>query len=148
LGLVVNARLRDLIREELGASYAPNASVGVLAEPKSWVDTIIEVESDPDRVDEVSQVVRQELERIRSGELDQRYLDLAVEQLAESYRFFNNNQWLDLLLFHTRYRDRPAGEFHTRTSIAQQLTIADMAEIAAQVFPPTRSVEIQLIPAN
>ena len=148
LGLVVNARLRDLIREELGASYAPNASVGVLAEPKSWVDTIIEVESDPDRVDEVSQVVRQELERIRSGELDQRYLDLAVEQLAESYRFFNNNQWLDLLLFHTRYRDRPAGEFHTRTSIAQQLTIADMAEIAAQVFPPKRSVEIQLIPAN
>ena len=148
LDLVVNARLRDLIREELGASYAPNASVSVLDEPKPWVDTIIEVESDPDRVDEVSQVVRQELERIRSGELDQQYLDLAVEQLTESYRFFTNNQWLDLLLFHTRYQDRPAGEFRTRTAIAEQLTVADMAETAALVFPPTRSVEIQLVPAN
>jgi len=148
LDLVVNARLRDLIREELGASYAPNASVSVLNEPKSWVDTVIEVESDPDRVGEVSQVIRQELERIRSGELDQQYLDLAVEQLTESYRFFNNNQWLDLLLFHTRYLDRPAGEFRTRTAIADQLTVVDMAETAAQVFPPTRSVEIQLIPAN
>jgi len=148
LDLVVNARLRDLIREELGASYAPNASVSVLNEPKPWVDTIIEVESDPDRVDEVSQVVRHELERIRSGELDQQYLELAVEQLTESYRFFTNNQWLDLLLFHTRYQDRPANEFRTRTAIAEQLTVADIAETAALVFPPMRSVEIQLIPAN
>ena len=148
LDLVVNARLRDLIREELGASYAPNASVSVLNEPKPWVDTIIEVESDPDRVDEVSQVIHQELERIRSGELDQQYLDLAVEQLAESYRFFNNNQWLDLLLFHTRYQDRPPDEFRTRTVIAERLTVADMAETASRVFPPTRSVGIQLIPAN
>ena len=112
------------------------------------VDTIIEVESDPDRVDEVSQVIHQELERIRSGELDQQYLDLAVEQLAESYRFFNNNQWLDLLLFHTRYQDRPPDEFRTRTVIAERLTVADMAETASRVFPPTRSVGIQLIPAN
>lgn len=148
LELVVNARLRDLIREELGASYSPNAAVSVLSEPKSWVDTIIEVESDPDRVGEVSAVVREELERIRSGQLDQQYLDLAVEQLTESYRFFNNNQWLDLLLFHTVYGDRPAGEFRTRTDIVQQLTIADMADTAVLVFPPTRSVEIQLIPAG
>ena len=148
LELVVNARLRDLIREELGASYSPNAAVAVLSEPKSWVDTIVEVESDPERVGEVSDVIHQELERIRAGELDQQYLDLAVDQLTEQYRFFNNNQWLELLLFHTRYDDRPAGEFRTRTDIAQSLTIADMVETAAQVFPPTRSVEIQLIPAG
>ena len=148
LELVVNARLRDLIREQLGASYAPNASISILAEPKSWVDTIIEVESDPERIDEVSQVIREELDRIRSGELDQVYLGLAVDQLTESYRFFNNAQWLGLLLFHTWYQDRPPGEFRTRTDIANQLTVADMAETAQQVFPPTRSVEIQLIPAG
>ena len=148
LDLVVNARLRDLIREELGASYSPNAAASVLSEPKSWVDTIIEVESDPERVGEVSVVIRAELERIRSGELDQLYLDLAIDQLTESYRFFNNNQWLELLLFHTAYGERPAGEFRTRTAIAEALTVADIATTAQQVFPPTRSVEVQLIPAG
>lgn len=148
LELVVDARLRDLIREELGASYAPNAAISVLSEPKSWVDTIIEVESDPERIAEVSQVIREELDRIRAGELDEVYLDLAVEQLTERYRFFNNNQWLSLLLFHATYEDRPSNEFRSRTDIARVLTVADMADTALLVFPPTRSVEIQLIPAG
>ena len=148
LDLVVNARLRDLLREELGASYAPNAAVSVLSEPKPWVDTIIEVESDPERVGEVSDAVHDELERIRAGALDQLYLDLAIDQLTESYRFANNNQWLELLLFHTFYQDRPSGEFRDRSAIAEQLTLADIAETASVVFPATRSVEIQLVPAR
>ncbi len=147
LELVVDARLRDLIREELGASYAPNAAITVMSEPKSWVDTIIEVESDPDRVEEVSQAVRDELDRVRAGDIDQQYLDLAIDQLTEDYRFFTNNQWLDLMLFHTQYPDRPSGEFRDRTAIAQRLTIADLAEAAVVVFPPTRSVEVWLVPA-
>ncbi|KAG1648790.1 putative zinc protease PqqL [Nymphon striatum] len=39
LDIVVNARLRDLIREQLGASYSPNSEITVLAEPIPWVDT-------------------------------------------------------------------------------------------------------------
>ncbi len=148
LELVVHARLRDLIREELGASYAPSADITVLREPKPWVDTIIEVESDPERLQEVSQEVRDELARIRAGEFDPRYLDLAVEQLVEQYRFFSNNDWLDLLLFHTRYDDRPAGEFRDRAQIAQTVTVADIAEAATVVFPESRSVEVWLVPAG
>lgn len=148
LELVVDARLRDRIREELGASYAPNASVSVLSEPKPWVDTIIEVESDPERVDEVSQAIRDELDRIRQGDLEPVYLELAVEQMVERFRFFNNNNWLDLLLFHTRYPDRSAGEFRNRADIARSLTVTDMVEAASIVFPETRSVEIRLVPAE
>ena len=148
LELVVDARLRDLIREELGASYAPNAAVSVLSEPKPWVDTIIEVESDPDRLEEVSDVIRAELDRIRAGDIDQVYLDRAIDQLTEGYRFFTNNQWLGLMLFHTRYPDRPSGEYRDRTVVAEQLTIDDLAATAAVVFPPTRSVEVWLLPAD
>ncbi len=148
LELVVNARLRDLIRERLGASYAPNAAISVLSEPKPWVDTIIEVESDPERVQEVSQAIREELDRIRAGDFDQQYLDLAVDQLTEDDRYSSNNQWIDLLLFHTQYVDRAPGEFLNVTQIARGLTVADLAEAASVVFPPTRSVEIRLVPAG
>ena len=148
LELVIDARLRDLIREQLGASYSPNASVSVLSEPKSWVDTIIEVESDPERVEEVSDTVREELIRVRAGDFDQRYLDAAIEQLVEGYRFFSNNDWLDLIEFHTRYPDRPAGEYRARTEIAEGLSVTDIAETAALVFPESRSVEVRLVPAE
>jgi len=148
LEIVVNARLRDLIREQLGASYAPRADVSVLSEPKPWVDTIIEVESDPDRVEEVSRAIHQELERIRAGDVDPQYLDLAIDQLVEDYRFFSNNDWLDLLTFHVLYPDRSAGEFRDRTGIVERLTVADLAAAAEVVFPASRSVEIWLVPAD
>lgn len=144
--LVVNARLRDLIREELGASYSPNAAVSVLAEPKSWVDTIIEVESDPDRLAEVSDAVRDELTRIRAGDFDQQYLDLAIDQLVEGYRFFTNQQYLDRLIFHTYYPERPATEYTQRSALAESLSRQDIAEAAAVIFPESRSVEIWLVP--
>jgi zinc protease len=146
--LVVNARLRDLVREELGASYSPNAAVSVLVEPKPWVDTIIDIGSDPDRVDEVAAVVRDELARIRAGDFDPQYLALATEQLSESYRFFTNNEILRDLLFFTQYPDRPSNEVFDRTDIVQSLTVDDIAQAATVIFPPNQSVEIRQIPAE
>jgi len=148
LELVVNARLRDLIREELSASYAPNASITLLSEPKPWVDTLVEVESDPERIEEVSAAVRAELERIRAGDFDEQYLTLAVEQLTEGYRFFSNRDWIDLISFHLLNPERPEGEYRDRTALAQQITIADIAETAQIVFPASRSVEVRLLPAG
>jgi len=146
LEIMVNARLRDLVREQLGASYAPSAEVFLLSEPKPWVDTIIEIETDPERVEEVSAAVRDELDRIRAGDIDGSYLTLAVQQLAASYGFSSNNGWLELITFHTLNPDRPPGEFRDRTDIVQALTMDDMVATASLVFPPGRSVEIWLVP--
>jgi len=148
LEIVVNARLRDLIREELGASYAPSAAVSVLSEPKPWIDTIIEVDSDPERLREVSEVVHAELERIRNGELDQRYLTLAITQMVEDFGFFSNTDWLDLISFAVQNPDRPSNEFRDRQSLAEALTIDDITTAAQLAFPPQRSVEVWLVPAN
>lgn len=148
LEVVVDARLRDLVREELGASYAPHAAVSVLYEPKSWVDTIIEVDGDPDRLDEVSQVVHAELARIRAGELDPGYLERAVDQMAEGFRFFSNDDWIELITFHLANPERSPTEYRDRTAVARALTIADLAETAQLVFPEGHSVEVRLVPAD
>lgn len=148
LELVVNARLRDLIREDLGASYAPRASISVLSEPVPWVDSVIDVESDPDRVEEVSRTIFEELDRIRVGDIDQRYVDLAITQLSEGYRFSSNQDWADLVIFHLLYPDRAPAEFSQRTAIAERLTVTDMAQAAQIVFPASRSVEVRLVPAD
>lgn len=148
LELVVDARIRDVVREQLGASYSPSASVSVLSEPKPWVDTTIEVNTDPERIDEVADTIRNELAAIRSGELDAAYLDRAVEQMLVDFRFFSNAEWIDLVITHLTYPDRPADEFRQRSSIAQALTMADLAATAQVVFPEQRSVEVRMVPAD
>ena len=148
LEVVVDARLRDLIREQLGASYAPSAAITILSEPKSWADTIIELNGDPDRLDEISGVIRDELARIRAGQVDQQYVDLAIDQLSEDWRFFSNPNWLGFLTFALANPDRGPGEFRQRTDIARSLTIDDLARAAQVIFPESRSVEVRMVPAD
>lgn len=147
LEVVVDARLRDLIREQLGASYAPSAAITVLSEPKSWVDTIIELNGDPDRLAEISVVIRDELARIRAGEIEQQYVDLAIDQLSEDWRFFSNPNWIQFVKFSLANPERAPGEFRQRTDIARSLTIDDLARAAEVIFPATRSVEVRMVPA-
>ena len=147
LELIVNARLRDVIREELGATYSPDATVSVLSEPKSWVDTIIEIETDPERIVEVSEAVHAELAAIRAGDLDPGYLERAVDQLVERHRFVTNPEWIDRITFHLANPGRSSSEFRRRTPVAQELTVDDIAAAARIVFPATRSVEVRLVPA-
>ncbi|MEM7094022.1 MAG: insulinase family protein [Actinomycetota bacterium] len=146
--LVVDARLRDLVREQLGASYSPRASVSVLSEPKSWVDTIIELNGDPDRLVEISGVIHDELARMRAGDIEPQYLELAVDQLVEDWRFFSNPFWIDRLTFHLANPQRDPGEYRRRSDLARSLTLDDLAESVQIIFPETRSVEVRMVPAE
>lgn len=148
LEIVVDARLRDLIREQLGASYAPRASVAVLREPKPWVDTIIELDGDPERLDEISVTIRDELARIRVGDFDPEYLSLAINQLTEDYRFYSNPDWIAFITTYLADESRSPNEHRLRTDIALALTVTDIAETAKVVFPETRSVEVRMVPAG
>ncbi len=148
LEIVVSARLRDLIREELGASYAPSAAVSLIDEPVEWVDTSIDIEVDPDRLDEVNVAIDAELDRLRAGDLEQSYLDNAIEALVDDFTFFSNNEWIDLLHLYADDPTRSSGEVRERRRIAQSLTLDDLAAAAQVVFPPQRSVVVKLLPAE
>lgn len=146
LEIIVNARLRDLIRERLGAAYAPRATVTLLDEPKDWIDTIIEVHGDPDRMAEISMVIHEELARLRAGDLDPGYLDRAIDQLDHDYRFFSNADWLELVTDAIVDSDSDPAGLWQRRALAEALTIDDIARTAQATFPPQRSVEVQLLP--
>jgi len=146
LELLVSNRMREFVREELGASYSVSVEVIVLSEPVSWVDSVIETSTDPELADSVSAAIRDELARIRAGEFDQADLDVVISQLREDYRYFSNDDWLELVTFALANPDRPAGEYSTRRDIASTFTIGDIAEMAQVVFPEQRSVEVRLLP--
>lgn len=148
LELILNARLRDHVREALGASYAPTAEITVLALPTPWIDSIVEIWSDPDRVVEVSDAVRDELARLRTGDIDVGYLDLAKAQLLHDARFVSNRELLEQVETHLMFPERLASEYDLEIHLIQALTPEDIAETARLAFPPQRSVEVRAVPAG
>ncbi len=149
LQVIVDARLRDLIREELGAAYAPSAVVYVLEEPVPWVDSTIDIAVDPDRIDEVAAAVRSELERLRNGEFDPSYLGNAIDVIAERNNFVTNGDRLDEALLYMRHPERDGDvELRNRLPTLQGVTVDDIASTAQVAFPAQRSVEVRLVPAG
>lgn len=146
--IIVNARLRDRIREELGASYSPSAQATRLSQPEPWIDTTLQVAGDPERLEELSLVVDEELAKIRTGEFDIGYLERAVDLQVEEYRFFSNGNWLDELEIQLFNPERGDDEIWQREAIATAVTLTDIVAAAAVVFPEDRSIEVRLVPAQ
>ena len=63
---VLNIRLTDHIREELGASYSPSAFVGINTEPDQLVETYLNVTGDPATIPEISTFVIDDVTSLRT----------------------------------------------------------------------------------
>ena len=87
---VVSARLTDSIREELGESYSPFASVQLTAGSTPNVETYISVSAAPDRVDAVSAAVRAQLDDLRAGGPTTEEHSAATEKVGRDLSLFTN----------------------------------------------------------
>src|SRR5690606_25660698 len=65
LGEVLNIRLRDALREDLGGTYGAGVSVGLQREPYGAFSIAVGFGSAPERVDELSQVVFAHLDSLK-----------------------------------------------------------------------------------
>lgn len=87
---VVSARLTDSIREELGESYSPFASVQLTAGSTPNAETYISVSAAPDRVDAVSAAVHAQLDDLRSDGPTAAEYSAATEKVARDLSLFTN----------------------------------------------------------
>ena len=95
---VLNIRLTDHIREELGASYSPSAFVGINTEPDQLVETYLNVTGDPSTIPEISTFVIDDVTSLAtSGPTDDEFDD-AIAELNNSYTYFDNRTIGDLLV--------------------------------------------------
>jgi zinc protease len=95
---VVDARLIEVIRERLGESYSPNASITVRNDPEPTIVTEIEVSGAPDRIEAVGGLVIAELADLAASGPTADEFDEASAQIAEAYRFVNNGTVIETLL--------------------------------------------------
>jgi zinc protease len=146
LASVLNIRLTDHIREELGASYGPSAYVTVLTEPDGLIETYLNVTGDPSTLSEISGIVIEDVTSLRTTGPTSSEFDAAVAELVKTYTYFDNQTIGDLL---TLVPDSPAAltRFKNRNGVLNSVTADTLQQFIGDVMPLDRYIEIRTTPA-
>lgn len=148
LDLIVNARLRDRIREELSATYSPLAGISVQREPDPFVESFVEVTGDPERLDEIADEVLADLADLRANGPTQAQFLTAVEQVRTEMELITNVELADVLITSLLYPDQPVTDVAARYEIIEDVTRADVRRLARISFAANQRIEIRLIPRS
>ncbi len=143
---VLNIRLTDHIREELGASYSPSAFVGVNTEPDELIETYLNVTGDPETIPAISGIVIEDVTSLRTIGPTDTELDAAIAEMTENYTYFDNQTIGDLL---AKAPGTPAliTRFKNRSQVLDDVTPAKVRQFIRDVMPLDRYIEVRTIPA-
>jgi len=93
---VLGARLRDVLREELGATYGVNVGGGTTWLPEQQAAIVIEYRCDPARVDELAELIFAEIEALQAGGPEEAEVAEVREALLRQFEvnLEQNQYWL------------------------------------------------------
>ena len=143
---VLNTRLTDHIREELGASYSPSASVGILREPDHLVESFLNITGDPASISKLSTIVIDDITSLRTVGPTSAEFDAAIAEMTDTYQYYDNQTISDLLV---RAAKEPEliTQFTDRTSMLGHITSSDLQRFVNDVMPLDRYIEVRTLPA-
>jgi len=95
---VIQNRLTDFVREELGDSYSPFGVVSLGGGPMPETDVYISVSTGPELIQDVSDAVLGQLEDLRANGPTPSEFDNAIATVGEELNFVNNGQINDEVL--------------------------------------------------
>ncbi|MYI07081.1 MAG: insulinase family protein, partial [Gemmatimonadetes bacterium] len=108
MGEILQIRLRELLREDLGGTYGVGVSGSISFRPDEEYSVRIQFGSDPERADELSAVVFEEIERLKADGPDAETVAKVRETQRRSKEtsLQQNGYWLSQLSgFESRGRD-------------------------------------------
>jgi zinc protease len=146
LSSVLNIRLTDHLREQLGASYTPSASVQVLTEPDHLVESYLNVTGDPTNIAKISSIVIDDIGSLRTAGPTSTEFASAMAELTQSYQYFDNQTISDLLV---RAPKQPEliTQFNDQASLLDSITPASLQKFITQVMPLDQYIEVRTLPA-
>jgi zinc protease len=147
LAEVLRMRLRDVLREELGATY--DVSVGQSSErdPRPEFQFSVDFGSAPERVDTLRATVFREIERLKRDGPSAEDIEKVreIQRRAEETEVKQNNFWLNALSSSARFDSDPRLILR-RSELRASLTPALVRDIARKYLTESRYVQVRLLP--
>jgi zinc protease len=147
LEVIVSSRLRDTIREELGATYSPRLQLEVTREPVPLVEPVITVTGDPAGLDEIAAALDAILADLTTTGPGAAELAAAHQQVRRDYELISNGYLLETLHYLVTHPEVDRGEERRRIAALDAVTAADLTATAATIFPADRYIEVRTVPA-
>jgi zinc protease len=143
---VLNNRLTDHIREQLGASYSPSAFVSVNPDPDDLVETYLNITGDPTTIAQLSQVVIADVADLRQNGPSAAEFDAAIAEITQTYSYFDNQSIGDVLV-KAPTDPEVLTQFNDRAGVLDDVTAATVQTFITQVMPIDRYIEVRTVPA-
>ena len=143
---LLSTRLTDDIREVLGESYSPFATVAIYGDPDPVVETYVSVTGAPDRIGAIAQFVQDDVAALRADGPSQDEFDTAVEQVSRDIELFSDAQLVDEILEAEVNGVVDLEDFADQDVALQELTIDDVRTFVAAYLPVDQYIQISVLP--
>ncbi|MCY3849818.1 MAG: insulinase family protein [Acidimicrobiaceae bacterium] len=131
---VINNRIIERIREELGASYGGSATISFIREPEPSIRSFISISGDPTRLDEIRAVLAEELEAIAARGVTADQFEQAHNVIRSDWNFFNNSGLANADLAAIRFPDEDRLTFDNRRDLLSEATRTDVRALADHLY--------------
>lgn len=149
LGELLQLRLREVLREELGGTYGVGVQATAARDPWPQYRVAIGFGAAPERLDELVEVVFAEIETLqRDGPRETELAKLREMQYrARQVALRENHFWLQQLLTYDRY-GWELGTIAAEAARPERLSAALLRDAARAFLDPGRYVQVSLYPQD
>ena len=145
---VLDVRLREVLREELGGTYGADASADS-DDADGAYEVSVRFRCDPERVDELLSATWQVIEELRTVPLPESYVnDLQARDLRQREEANYDNKWWAGALTGAIERGEEMGELLAFEERTMSLTTEEVRATAEALLNPEQFLEMVLLPAD
>jgi zinc protease len=147
MGLILQTRLRDVLREELSGTYGVGVSASYAWQPTETYTVSINFGSDPERVDELAAVVFAEIEKLKESPPEVSEVTDVQENFSRSFETdTESNSWWMSQIGYKYQRGEALDDLLTYQDAIDALTPADIQAAAQSYFNMSNFVRVTLLP--
>ena len=144
---VLNTRLTDVVREQLGESYSPSAYSYIRNDPDPVVETYVYVTGAPDRIDAVGDLVDRRVRRPRCERSDRpRVRRRARPGPARTTASSDNETFIEELVNDAIWPSRSIDEYFDEYVALDDVTAGTVQAFIARHVPADHYVSVSVVP--
>jgi zinc protease len=143
---LLETRLREVIREELGATYSPYVDVLVEDVPRGQLYALFLIMGDPAGVDELAETVAAELASLAAGEFTDDELARARATVVATFELWGNETLAETHLLQARDPAWSYEDFTMRSLRARAVDRSMVLSVLSDLLDPSGTVEVKLLP--
>lgn len=143
LGDILTLRYTETLREEEGGTYGARAGAYLTKRPVEEGIITVSFDCNPDKVDDLTAIVQEEIAKIAKGDIAQEDLDKTLTNYLKEREQSKDYNRYDMSLLMNFYREGyNMNDPKTFENIVNSIAISDVAEFAKAMLNNAKSYEI------